>query len=59
MTGRRFSLSALFGRRPNPGKMGGIALPGLARPSMSMMQKLKELVKRPLNAMKRHRNGRA
>jgi len=58
MTGRRFSLSALFGRRPKP-PAGGIPLPSLARPSMSMMQKLKELIKRPFNAMKRHRNGRA
>ena len=58
MTGRRFSLGALFGRRPRP-PTGGIPLPGLARPSMSMMQKLKELIKRPFNAMKRHRNGRA
>ena len=60
MTGRKFSFGSLFGRRPNPMKMGG--QPTLItgpRPSMSLMQRLKELLKRPINAIKRHRNGRA
>ena len=47
MTGRRFGFGKLFGRptltRPNPMK-----IPSIPRPSMSMMQRLKDFMKRKL-----------
>ena len=57
MTGRKFSFGTLFGRpsRPNPTNLEIV----LKRPSMNMMHRLRELIKRPINALKRHRNGRA